>query len=78
MAYPEPYKIPYDPWFDYNIPAAISDTLQCWIATENTAKWKENAKKIRLQAIWTSSLDKQSSCSGPAECARPSLSLIHI
>ena len=32
-------KIPYDPWFDYNIPAAINDTLQCWIATENTAKW---------------------------------------
>ena len=32
-------KIPYDPWFDYNIPAAISDTLQCWIATENDAKW---------------------------------------
>ena len=32
-------KIPYDPWFDYNIPAAISDTLQCWIATENAAKW---------------------------------------
>ena len=39
MGYPKPYKIPYDPWFDYNIPAAISDTLQCWIATENTAKW---------------------------------------
>ena len=28
-------KIPYDPWFDYNIPAAINDALQCWIATEN-------------------------------------------
>ena len=39
MGYPKPYKIPYDPWFDYNIPAAINDTLQCWIATENTAKW---------------------------------------
>ena len=32
-------KIPYDPWFAYNIPAAINDTLQCWIATEDTAKW---------------------------------------
>ena len=32
-------KIPYDPWFDYNLPTAITDTLQCWIATENTAKW---------------------------------------
>ena len=32
-------KLPYDPWFDYNIPAAIHDTLQCWIETENTAKW---------------------------------------
>ena len=32
-------KIPYDPWFDYNIPAAINDAFQCWIATEDTAKW---------------------------------------
>jgi len=39
MGYPKPYKIPYDPWFDYNIPAAINDALQCWIATENTAEW---------------------------------------
>ena len=39
MGYPKPYKIPYDRWFDYNIPAAINDTLQCWIATENTARW---------------------------------------
>ena len=30
-------KIPYDPWFDYNIPAAISDTLQCWLADHNTS-----------------------------------------
>ena len=39
MTYPAPDKTPYDPWFDYNIPAAIRDTLQCWIATDNTAKW---------------------------------------
>ena len=39
MGYPKPYRIPYDPWFDYNIPAAINDALQCWIATENTAEW---------------------------------------
>jgi len=39
MTYPAPDKTPYDPWFDYNIPAAIRDTLQCWIATENTSKW---------------------------------------
>jgi len=39
MGYPKPYKIPYDPWFDYNIPEAIHGALQCWIATENTAKW---------------------------------------
>ena len=32
-------KLPYDPWFDYNLPTAISDTLQCWIATESTSKW---------------------------------------
>ena len=32
-------KLPYDPWFDYNLPTAITDTLQCWIATENAAKW---------------------------------------
>ena len=32
-------KLPYDPWFDYNLPTAITDTLQSWIATENTAKW---------------------------------------
>ena len=39
MTYPAPDNIEYDPWFDYNIPAAINDTLQCWIATEDTAKW---------------------------------------
>jgi len=39
MGYPKPYKIPYDPWFDYNIPEAIHSALQCWIETENTAKW---------------------------------------
>ena len=39
MGYPKPYKLPYDSWFDYNIPAAIHDTLQCWIETDNTAKW---------------------------------------
>ena len=32
-------KIPYDPWFDYNIPAAISDTLQCWLADHNRSIW---------------------------------------
>ena len=32
-------KLPYDPWFDYNLPTAINDTLQCWIATDNTAIW---------------------------------------
>jgi len=39
MGYPEPYKIPYDSWFDYNIPAAINDTLQCWIEKHNTSRW---------------------------------------
>ena len=39
MTFPAPDKTPYDPWFDYNIPAAIVDTLQCWIATENTSEW---------------------------------------
>ena len=39
MTFPAPEKTPYDPWFDYNIPAAIVDTLQCWIATENTSEW---------------------------------------
>ena len=39
MGYPKPYKIPYDPWFDYNIPAAISDTLQCWLADHNPSRW---------------------------------------
>ena len=29
----------YDPWFDDNIPEAQFDSLQCWIANENTAKW---------------------------------------
>ena len=32
-------KLPYDPWFDYSLPTAITDTLQCWIETENTSKW---------------------------------------
>ena len=39
MGYPKPYKIPYDPWFDYNIPAAITDTLQCWLADHNSSRW---------------------------------------
>ena len=39
MSFKAPDKVPYDPWFDYNIPTAISDILQCWIATENTAQW---------------------------------------
>ena len=39
MGYPKPYEIPYDPWFDYNIPAAISDTLQCWLTDHNTSRW---------------------------------------
>ena len=39
MSSKAPDKVPYDPWFDYNIPTAISDILQCWIATENTAQW---------------------------------------
>ena len=39
MSSKAPDKVPYDPWFDYNIPTAISDILQCWIATEKTARW---------------------------------------
>ena len=39
MSSKAPDKVPYDPWFDYNIPTAVSDILQCWIATENTAQW---------------------------------------
>ena len=39
MSFKAPDKVPYDPWFDYNIPTAVSDILQCWIATENTAQW---------------------------------------
>ena len=35
----KPGKIPYDPWFDDNIPKAQYGSLQCWIANENTAKW---------------------------------------
>ena len=39
MTIQAPDKIPYAPWFDYKIPSAIYDTLQCWIATENTSEW---------------------------------------
>jgi hypothetical protein len=39
MTFPAPDKISYDPWFDYKIPSAIYDTLQCWIATEKTSEW---------------------------------------
>ena len=39
MSSKAPDKVPYDPWFDYNIPTAISDILQCWIATEKTERW---------------------------------------
>tara|TARA_B100001057_G_scaffold478926_1_gene549938 strand:+ start:1016 stop:1240 length:225 start_codon:yes stop_codon:yes gene_type:complete len=35
----KPDKIPYDPWFDYDIPQAQYGSLQCWIANESTAKW---------------------------------------
>ena len=35
----KPGKIPYDAWFDDNIPKAQYGSLQCWIANENTAKW---------------------------------------
>ena len=35
----KPGKIPYDAWFDDNIPRAQYGSLQCWIANENTAKW---------------------------------------
>ena len=35
----QPGKIPYDAWFDDNIPKAQYGSLQCWIANENTAKW---------------------------------------
>ena len=39
MTIPAPDRIPYDDWFDYKIPSALYDTLQCWIATESTSKW---------------------------------------
>ena len=35
----QPGKIPYDAWFDDNIPKAQYGSLQCWIANKNTAKW---------------------------------------
>ena len=35
----KPGKVPYDAWFDDNIPKAQYGSLQCWIANENTAKW---------------------------------------
>ena len=35
----QPGKIPYDPWFDYDIPQAQYGSLQCWIANESTAEW---------------------------------------
>ena len=35
----KPDKIPYDAWFDDNIPQAQYGSLQCWIANESTAKW---------------------------------------
>ena len=39
MTYPAPDKTPYDPWFDDNIPSAQYGSMQCWIATEDTAQW---------------------------------------
>ena len=38
MTIPAPDKISYDPWFDYKIPSATYDTLQCWIANEKTSE----------------------------------------
>ena len=38
MTIPAPDKIPYDPWFDYKIPSAIYDTLQCWLADHNSSR----------------------------------------
>ena len=39
MTYPAPDKVPYDPWFDDNIPSPQYGSMQCWIATEDTAQW---------------------------------------
>ena len=39
MTFPAPDKVPYDPWFDDNIPKAQYGSMQCWIATEDTAQW---------------------------------------
>ena len=51
-------KLPYDPWFDYKIPSAIYDSLQCWIATESTSKWTtkvDNSIHSKMYDIATNS-----------------------
>ena len=58
MTIPAPERIPYDDWFDYKIPSAIYDTLQCWIATESTSKWTtevDNSIHSKMYDIATNS-----------------------
>ena len=58
MTIPAPDRIPYDDWFDYKIPSAIYDTLQCWIATESTSKWTtevDNSIHSKMYDIATNS-----------------------
>ena len=58
MTIPAPDITPYDDWFDYKIPSAIYDTLQCWIATESTSKWTtevDNSIHSKMYDIATNS-----------------------
>ena len=50
MTYPAPDKVPYDPWFDINIPQAQYGSLQCWIANEKTEPWT-NAYDATLHSV---------------------------
>ena len=43
-------KIPYDAWFDANIPKAQYGSLQCWIANELTQPWS-NAYDVTLHSM---------------------------
>ena len=46
----KPGKIPYDPWFDYDIPQAQYGSLQCWIANEKTQPWS-NVYDMTIHSI---------------------------
>ncbi len=67
MTYPAPDKIPYDSWFDDNIPKAQYGSLQCWIENEKTQPWT-NAYDMTIHSIMYQIAEKNGLIIGGSEC----------